>query len=260
MPEGLPADDWAKYVAGYHDANPGITEDVLLDARDDDGRTPYDWLVEAIPAGASTVVDVACGSAPLARLLTGARLIGIDQSAGELARARAGGDRPLLVRAKALALPIADGCVDSVTLSMALMLLRPLEPVLAEIRRLLRPGGTVVATLPIRATSGGPDGTPAFARILAALGQSTNGYPERLDDATLADRFSAAGVALAADETKLFAHTVGDADDAARVIRSFYAPGAGPDQVAAAVVELQDEVRSAPVTITYRIRRLVARR
>lgn len=258
MPEGLPADNWATYVAEYHDANPGITEDVLLDARDHEGRSPYDWLVEAAPSAASTVVDVACGSAPLARLLTAGRVIGIDESAGELARAQAGGERRLLVRAKASALPIAGGCADAVTLSMALMLLRPLEPVLAEIRRLLRPGGTVVATLPIRATSAGPDGTPAFARILAALGQSTNGYPERLDDATLADRFSAAGLTLGADETKLFARTVGDADQAGRVIRSFYAPGAGPDRVAAAVAELQDEVRSAPVTITYRIRRLVA--
>jgi len=260
MPEGLRADDWAKYVAGYHDANPGITEDVLVDARDDEGRSPYDWLVEAVPSAASTVLDLACGSAPLARLLTAARVIGIDQSAGELARARAGGGRRLLVRAKAVALPIADEWADAVVVSMALMLLCPLGTVLAEIRRLLRPGGTVVATLPIRATSPGPEGTPTFGRILTALGQSANNYPERLDDATLADRFPAAGLTLAADETKLFSRTVADPADAGQIIRSFYAPGVGPDRVTAAVAQLQDEVRSAPVTITYRIRRLVARR
>ncbi len=262
MPEAPPADRWAEYVAGYHDANPGITEDVLVDARDDEGRSPYDWLVEAVPAGASTVIDLACGSAPLARLLTAARVIGIDQSAGELARAQelAGTENRLLTRASASALPIDDECADAVVVSMALMLLCPLDTVLAEIRRLLRPGGTVVATLPIRARSPGPEGTPAFARILAALGQSTNSYPERLDDATLAHRFSAARLSLGADETNLFSRTVGDPADAGQIIRSFYAPGVGPDRVTAAVAELQAQVRSAPLTITYRIRRLVARR
>ncbi len=262
MRESLTPDEWADYVAGYHDANPGITEDVLADARDHNGRTPYDWLVEAVPAGASTVVDLACGSAPLARLLTAPRVVGIDQSAPELAlgRQRAGTGPGLLIRALASALPVADACADAVVVSMALMLLHPLDAVLAEIGRLLRPDGTVAAILPMRATSTGPDGTATFARILAALGQSTKGYPERLDDATLGDRFSARGLALATDETRLFARTVADPADAGQVIRSFYAPGVGPDRVTAAVAALQDQVRSAPVTITYRIRRLVARR
>ena len=191
-----------------------------------------------------------------------ARVIGSDQSAGELARAQeqAGTGARLLLRASGSALPIADECADAVVVSMALMLLCPLDTVLAQIRRLLRPGGTVVATLPMRAASPGPEGTPAFARILAALGQSTNSYPERVDDATLADRFCGTGLTLGADETKLFARTVADPEDAEQIIRSFYAPGVGPDRVTAAVAELEDQVRSAPVTITYRIRRLVARR
>jgi hypothetical protein len=40
--------DWAGYLAAYHDANPGITEDLLAEARDAVGRTRYDWLVEAV--------------------------------------------------------------------------------------------------------------------------------------------------------------------------------------------------------------------
>ncbi len=47
-------------------------------------------------------------------------------------------------------------------------------------------------------------------------------------------------------------------DDAERVVHSFYAPGTGAAQVTAAVEELQRRVRSAPVGIAYRIRRLVA--
>jgi hypothetical protein len=43
-------------------------------------------------------------------------------------------------------------------------------------------------------------------------------------------------------------------------VRSFYAPGAGPERVAAAIEQLQERVRAAPVEIAYRIRRLVATR
>ena len=263
MPEVLHARaDWAAYVAGYHDANPGITEDVLADARDNRARTPYDWLVEAVPAGAATVVDLACGSAPLAPLLGGARVVGVDQSAAELARARARTDAGpvLLVRAHAGALPIAGGAAEAVVASMALMLLRPLDAVLGEIHRLLRPGGVFVATMPIRAVSPGPAGTPGFGKILSALGQTTQRYPEPLEAATVAGRFSASGLTLSSDETAVFARAVRGPDDAERVVRSFYAPGAGPDQVAEAIADLQHRVRSAPVAITYRIRRLVARR
>ena len=46
MPE-----EWARYVGEYHDANPGITESLLCDARDGAGRSPYDWLLAAVPAG-----------------------------------------------------------------------------------------------------------------------------------------------------------------------------------------------------------------
>lgn len=252
--------DWNGYVVGYHDANPGITQDVLADARDDTGRSPYDWLVEAVPPDASTVVDLACGSGPLAGMLHAARVVGVDRSAGELALARAGGGAGLLMRAEASALPVADGSADAVVASMALMLLRPLEAVLGEVRRALRPGATLVATMPIRAATPGPAGAPAFAEILGALGQAGAEYPEPLHGPGVATRFSAAGLALVDDDTKVFVRTVRGPADAERVVHSFYAPGAGPERVAAAVRELQRRVTSAPVCISYRIRRLVARR
>jgi SAM-dependent methyltransferase len=238
---------WDSYLVTYHDTNPGITEDCLSDARDAAGRSPYDWLVDAVPAGAETVVDLACGSEPLARLLTDARVVGVDQSAGELARAR--GPR---VRAQASAVPLAGGCADVVVSSMALMLLHPLEAVLAEVARILRPGGTFVATVPRRSA-----GSPVFAAILRDLNQVGLGYPEPLDDAGVAGRFAGSGMHLEADESTVFARAVRDPADAAHVVRSFYAPGAGDDQVAAAVATLE---KSTPVVVGYRIRRLVARR
>jgi len=237
---------WDSYLVTYHDDNPGITEDCLSNARDGAGRSPYDWLADAVPADASTVVDLACGSAPLAPLLAGADVIGVDQSAGELARAR--GPR---VRALASAVPLAGECADVVMTSMALMLLQPLEAVLAEVARLLRPGGTFVATVPRRSA-----GSPVFAAILRDLDQVGLGYPEPLDD-DVAERFAASGLQLEADESAVFARTVRDPEDAAHVVRSFYAPGAGDRQLKAAVATLQ---RSTPVVVGYRIRRLVARR
>lgn len=246
MPEG-----WHEYIAGYHDANPGITEDLLAGAHDGAGRSPYDWLVEAVPAGAGTVVDLACGSGPVGRRLAGAagvRVVGVDRSAGELARA--GG---LRARAEAAALPLAGGCAGAVAASMALMLLSPLEAVLAEVARVLAPGATFVATVPSRATTAA---TPAFTAVLRALGQAGVGYPEPLQ-ARVAERFGAAGLTLAADDSQVFSRPVTSAAGAALVVRSFYAPGAGAGQVAAAISTLEEAM---PVTIDYRIRRLVARR
>jgi SAM-dependent methyltransferase len=244
MPEA-----WASYVGEYHDANPGITESLLGDARDGAGRSPYDWLVEAVPVGASTVVDVACGSGPLARRICGARVVGVDQSRAELAGAT--GPR---VQARVPALPLAGGCAGAVVTSMALMLMHPLEAVLAEVARLLRPGGTFVATVPCRGEAGS---APLFADLLRTLGQTGVAYPEPLDDDRLAERFAAAGLTLCDDQAAVFVRRVPGPEDAEQVVRSFYAPGAGAERVAAAIEKLRD---AAPVDVSYRIRRLVARR
>lgn len=245
----MPDPRWDGYVAEYHDANPGITEEVLAGARDSAGRSPYAWIVEAIPPGATTVVDLACGSCPMARSGAGVRVVGIDQSAGELLRGSG-----LRVRARASALPLRLGCAGAVVSSMALMLLHPLEAVLAEVARVLRPGGAFVATVPSRAASAA---TPAFTAILRALDQQGLAYPEPLPDDGLAERFSASGLTLVADETSVFDRPVAGPEDAAQIVRSFYSPGAGTGRVDAAIESFQ---RAAPAEVAYRLRRLVASR
>ncbi len=132
--------EWAAYVAAYHDAHAGITEDLLDSARDAAGRSPYEWLLEAVPPD-GMVVDLACGSAPVVRRLetSGARLaVGVDRSAGMLGAART--DAPL-VRGDALDLPVPDGGVDGVVCGFALRNFLSLGPFLAECARVLRPGG-----------------------------------------------------------------------------------------------------------------------
>lgn len=253
---------WPSYVAAYHDANPGITEDLLAGARDDAGRTPYDWLLAALPP-LGTAIDLACGSGPVVRRLGGKRAVGVDRSLGELARAcrslggRAGAP---LVRADAAALPFAPRTVDAVTVSMALMVVDPLEPALDEVARVLRPGGRLVATVPTRphADADGSGAATVFRQILVQLGQARTSYPQPLDAASAGTRFAAAGLALLEDTAAVFVRRVTDEAEAALVVRSFYAPGATAAQLLAASSALAERVRDRPVELGYRIRRLVA--
>ena len=64
MPEPARLPAWDDYLVEYHDANPGITEDVLTDAHDVDGRSPYEWLVEAVPPARRRSSTWAAGADP----------------------------------------------------------------------------------------------------------------------------------------------------------------------------------------------------
>lgn len=259
VPAARPAlDDWDSYVLAYHDANPGITEDVLTEAVDTQGRSPYEWLVEAVPVCARSVVDLACGSGPVSRLVVATRVVGVDRSVGELVEAKASVPDSLLVQARADALPLATGCADAVVVSMALMLLRPVAPALAEAGRVLRTGGVFAATLPVRSNLRGLPPAPVVAEILTALGQGAVDYPSALDGAALAESCTLSGLTVRDDGAALFTRILEDPEEAERVVRSFYAPGTGPAQVASAVAGLQRRVRAAPVRIGWRIRRIVA--
>lgn len=97
------------------------------------------------------VLDLCCGSArsaePVARR-TGRTVVGADISAAMLARgqrhAEASGVRFAPVRADAFQLPFADGAFDAVTIAWGLRNLRPEPEALAEVQRVLRPGGILV--------------------------------------------------------------------------------------------------------------------
>ena len=92
------------------------------------------------------VLDIGTGSGVLADELVrrGARVVGVDLSHGMLRRGAQ--RRPPSVVADVRALALAAGCVDLVTASFVLNHLD--DPVLGlrEVRRVLRPGGRVLAT------------------------------------------------------------------------------------------------------------------
>jgi len=254
--------DWTSYLRRYHDERPGITEELLGPARDRAGRSPYDWLLEATPAG-GLVVDIGCGSAPVGRRLApGTPYLGVDRSAGELGRAQADGltaGPAGLVRADLGALPVCSGGAVAVVASMALMAVPRLDAVLAEVARVLRPGGTLVATVPVREPADGDGSIDCFREMLSVLGQDGLAYPEPLDPSELHARFAGAGLDLVGDEPGRFIRTV-TGPDCEMVARSFYAVGAGADAEATAAARLRDRLVGDKCDLGYPLRRLIARR
>jgi len=93
-------------------------------------------------ARGSVVLDLACGTGDLCRVLTdaGLRPVGVDRSAGMLAAARTSA---ALVRGDGMRLPMPDGSVDGVTCGFALRNVLGLAAFFAECARVLRPGGRV---------------------------------------------------------------------------------------------------------------------
>ena len=105
-----------------------------------------------LPAGAR-VADVGCGTADLARTLVagGYRCLGLDLSLGMLARAHGGG--AALVCADAAALPVPSEALDGAVSGFALRNFSDLAAVVAELARVLRPGGRLALLEVDRPTS-----------------------------------------------------------------------------------------------------------
>jgi SAM-dependent methyltransferase len=132
---------------GFAEAYSAETENNILNAY---------WARPAIMALAGDVagrriLDAGCGSGPLSAALRdrGAVVTGIDASAGmvALARQRLGDDVALQVVDVRDPLPFADGAFDDVVASLVLHYLEDWGPTLAEMRRVLRPGGRLIASV-----------------------------------------------------------------------------------------------------------------
>lgn len=97
------------------------------------------------------VLDAGCGSGALLAELRerGADVVGFDASQEMIrfARERLGEDTDLRVADLGEQLPYADGSFDVVACSLALHYLRDWQRPLAELRRVLKPGGRLVLSL-----------------------------------------------------------------------------------------------------------------
>jgi SAM-dependent methyltransferase len=132
----------------FHRDHPGITEASIGGATTRDGRSGYDVLADRVPIAARSVLDLGCGNGPLIEALlrrrpTLERIVGVDACAPELERARRRLSDPRVeLRAeRGQALGIESGSVDMVLSHHAFYLMDPVEPVVTEIARVLRPGG-----------------------------------------------------------------------------------------------------------------------
>lgn len=145
------------FLMAVHEAVPGITEAVLDTGRTADGRSSYEILCDAAePLAGRTVVDLACGSGRLTELLvervgSDGKVIGIDLSQSELNLAQhrlQGTGRVQFLRESACRLSLPNASVDAVLCHMAFMLFQPIEAAVAEIARILRPGGVLAVVMP----------------------------------------------------------------------------------------------------------------
>jgi len=97
------------------------------------------------------ILDAGCGAGPLFAALRdrGAIVTGFDKSAGmiELARRRLGDGADLQVADLGRPLPFPDSTFDDVTASLVLHYLEDWGPALAELRRVLKPGGRLIASV-----------------------------------------------------------------------------------------------------------------
>ena len=110
------------------------------------------------------ILDAGCGAGPLSAALRdrGAIMTGFDLSTAmiDLARRRLGEDADLTVTDLAKPLPYADAAFDDVVASLVLHYLKDWTEPLAELRRVLKPGGRLILSVnhPILYTALNPDG------------------------------------------------------------------------------------------------------
>jgi demethylmenaquinone methyltransferase/2-methoxy-6-polyprenyl-1,4-benzoquinol methylase len=100
------------------------------------------------PAAGALVVDLAGGTGDVARLVRGQGFDHVMVCDPSLAMMNAGRQRDGAklgwLAGEAERLPLADGCVDTITVAFGLRNATRLEAALAEIHRALKPGGTFI--------------------------------------------------------------------------------------------------------------------
>ena len=155
------------FDAAYDSASASVHAQVRRETYDGDiGQTSWldlaDWRAFTSRLGVgpgSTVLDVACGSGgPALQLVrdTGAAVVGVDLHADAIAAASsAAGGSPLARFEQADArkpLALDDASFDAITCIDAIHHLPDRAAVLADWRRLLKPGGVVLFTDPVVVT------------------------------------------------------------------------------------------------------------
>jgi len=101
-------------------------------------------LAKQLLAGFDRVLDLGAGEGQIARLAaqTSTSVIGVDPTWAQVSEAVVRGDGPAYAVGEAGALPFVDGSFDAVVACLVFEHIDPLEPAIAEVARVLQPGGT----------------------------------------------------------------------------------------------------------------------
>jgi 2-polyprenyl-6-hydroxyphenyl methylase/3-demethylubiquinone-9 3-methyltransferase len=161
------------------------------------------WLAaaraELIPApsrSAPVLLDVACGGGLLQPYAAraGYRHVGLD--IGEVAARVARDHGVLAVRGDARRLPFADGSADVVVAGEALEHVPDLPAVVAELCRVLRPGGTVLLDTLARTRRARVLAGPVMERLPGGPPPGLHDYDLFVDRSRLVAEFARGGVPL----------------------------------------------------------------
>ncbi|WP_433279675.1 class I SAM-dependent methyltransferase [Pseudonocardia xinjiangensis] len=229
-----------------------VTERVLRAAEGPHGSKPVPWAAAPLLT-AERVLDLCCGSGPLADALPTGRWLGVDP------RAPLGGRRPVL-RGAADAIPLRSHAVDGVALMLALPRLPDLDRLFAEVRRVLRPSGTLVILVPSAVP--GSAAELRLAPLLSAVHRSGWLHRSALDRTGWL--LAAADYAVLSDDRVCFTLPLPDADAAHALVADL--PRAGlwppdlPDAVRARAAARLARRAGPGRTLPLPLRRLVARR
>jgi len=98
-------------------------------------------------SGGTSALDLACGTGDIAFALAerGARVTGLDITLRMLQLARAKPGRACFLAGDMMSLPFADHSFDLVTTGYGIRNVPRIEPAIAEIHRVLRPGGLLLS-------------------------------------------------------------------------------------------------------------------
>lgn len=141
---------WEAYLCAFHKATPRastLAHELFADPRGKTSYARFVGILERMPSPSKlAVLDLGSGDGRLVdhiRLLTGdaARIDAVDLVPEEIERAGAWGRKANFVTGRAQSLPFEDAAFDAVLSHFAFGYMMPVEPVVGEIERVLRPQG-----------------------------------------------------------------------------------------------------------------------
>jgi SAM-dependent methyltransferase len=118
-------------------------QDEFTDGADPEYEEQILPLAAQLLAGHDRILDLGAGEGQIARLAAdaGSTVVGVDPTWAQMAEAQSRGGGPSYAQAPASSLPFPDAAFDAVVACLVFEHIDPLEPAVAEVARVLRPGG-----------------------------------------------------------------------------------------------------------------------